>query len=82
MPIRAAPSRLRSSRPSRTTAATRAATPSAPAITRPVVGVEEKASRTRASTGSPSLAKLFHSPETSSDTDVRDRENPHDVFMA
>jgi hypothetical protein len=68
--------------PRRTTATTRTATPTAPASRRPVVGVEVKASRTRASTGRPSFAKLFQSPEISNDTEVRERENPHDVFMA
>ena len=59
-----------------------AATPARPASSRPVVGGAENASRTRATTGSPSLTKLFHSPATSRDTDVRDRENPQDEFIA
>jgi hypothetical protein len=49
---------------------------------RAVLGSEWKASRARASTGSPSLAKLLNNPDTSSDTEVRDRENPHEEFIA
>jgi hypothetical protein len=47
-----------------------------------VLGCPVNARRTRATTGRPSLAKLFQSPETSSDTEVRDREKPHDEFIA
>ena len=48
-----------------------------------MVGVPEtRASAARESTGSASLAKLFHSPDTSSPTDVREREKPHDEFIA
>jgi hypothetical protein len=41
-----------------------------------------KASSASATTGRPSLAKLFHNPEVSSDTDVRLREKPHEEFIA
>jgi uncharacterized membrane protein YbhN (UPF0104 family) len=34
------------------------------------------------STGRPSLAKLFHRPDSRSDTDVREREKPHELFIA
>jgi hypothetical protein len=40
-----------------------------------------KARRMSAMTGSPSLTKLFHSPEVSSDTEVRERENPQEEFI-
>jgi len=37
---------------------------------------------TEATTGSPSLAKLFQSPEMSRHTDVLDREKPQEEFIA
>ena len=50
-------------------------------MTRPAVGGAVKASSASAITGRPSLAKLFHSPEVSSETDVREREKPQEVFI-
>ena len=50
--------------------------------TRPALGGRPESSSARASTGSPSLAKLLNRPDTSSETDVRDREKPHEEFIA
>jgi hypothetical protein len=47
-----------------------------------MLGVESRSRSERASTGSPSLAKLLNRPDSSRETEVRDREKPHDEFIA
>ena len=67
-------SSLRNISANTTIAATRPAMPSRAATTRPPVAPPWRATRARASTGMPSLMKLFHTPETSTAVVVRDRE--------
>jgi len=55
--------------------------PNRPAVTRAPLALPCMASRARASTGSPSLAKLFQSPETITESVLLDRENPHEPSM-
>jgi hypothetical protein len=73
-PNRRACSALRSSSVNTTTAATSPAMPSRAATTRPPVLPPWRATRAKASTGMPSLMKLFHTPETSTAVVDRDRE--------
>src|SRR4029450_9346445 len=80
-PSRAALSPLRISSQSATPAPPRPATPASPAVTRPALGLESKSTSARASTGSPSLAKLLNRPDTRRETEVRDREKPQDEFI-
>jgi hypothetical protein len=76
-------SSLRSSKAKIVTAAIRPATPSMPAIIRLVLAPPpEKASSAIASTGMASLAKLFHTPATVSETELREREKPHESYIA
>ena len=76
-PNRSANCSLRSSNANTTTAPTSPAIPSSAATTRPPLALPCKATRASASTGSPSLTKLFHTPETSTATEALDREYPH-----
>jgi hypothetical protein len=64
-PNQRASSSLRRRRAKTTIAPTSPAIPTNPATTRPPAAPPCRASRARASTGRPSLAKLFHTPETS-----------------
>jgi hypothetical protein len=73
-PNRWAISWLRSMRPNTTMAAASPPRPASAAITRPLVTLPYRATRASASTGMPSLMKLFHTPETSTAVVVRDRE--------
>jgi hypothetical protein len=73
-PKRRACSSLRSSSANTTIAATSPAMPSRAAMTRRPVAPPWRATRARASTGMPSLMKLFHTPETSTAVVERDRE--------
>ena len=73
-PNRRACSSLRSISANTTIAAARPAMPSRAAMTRPPVAPPWRATRARASTGRPSLMKLFQTPETSTAVVVLDRE--------
>ena len=77
-PNRRAWSSLRSSSAKITIAVTSPAMPTRAASTRPPPAPPCNSTRARASTGMPSLMKLFHTPETSTAVVVRDREYPHD----
>ncbi len=73
-PNRRAISWLRSSSTNTTIATTSAAIPATAAVIRPPPAPPCKSTSARASTGSPSLTKLFHTPETSTAVVVLDRE--------
>jgi hypothetical protein len=61
-----------------TTATTRAATPMLAAMMRPLLGLPCNANSDSARIGKPSLTKLFQMPATTSETEVREREKPHE----
>jgi hypothetical protein len=75
-PTRRATCSLRSIRAKITTAAIRAAIPSRAAVTRPPPALPWSATSASASTGMPSLMKVFQTPDTSTAMVVRDREKP------
>jgi hypothetical protein len=77
-PNRRAWSSLRSISANTTIAVTSPAMPTTAASTRPPPAPPCSSTRARASTGMPSLMKLFHTPETSTAVVVRDREYPQD----
>ena len=62
-------------------AATSVAMPARARVTRAPEALPCRASRARASTGRPSLAKVFQTPETSTATEIRDPEYPQDRSM-
>jgi hypothetical protein len=80
-PIRRASSSVRSIRLKITIEPMSPARPASPAISRPPPGPPENARSARARIGSPSFAKLFQMPDTSSDTELRDREKPHESYI-
>jgi hypothetical protein len=80
-PKRSANRWLRNSSVKTTTAATSPAVPTSAALTRRGEALPSKATRARANTGSPSLTKAFHTPETSMAVVDRDREYPHEPSM-
>ena len=73
-PKRRAPSSLRSMRANTTIAAASPPMPARAAMTRPPPALPWRATRAKASTGRPSLMKLFQTPETSTAVVVLDRE--------
>jgi hypothetical protein len=73
-PNRSASCSRRSNKAKTTMAATSPAMPSSASMTRVPEAPPWRATRARASTGRPSLAKLFHTPDTSTATEARERE--------
>lgn len=77
-PTRCAQASLRSTSAKTVIAPISAAIPVNPAIRRPVLGLPCRAISASASTGRLSLAKLFQIPVSSSETLIRERENPQE----
>jgi hypothetical protein len=73
-PNRSASCSLSSSKAKTTMAATSPAMPSSASMIRVPEAPPWRATRARARMGRPSLAKLFHTPETSTATEARERE--------